>query len=77
MEMNYLLVAGIALFAAVLYLVLRKKSAKGKSIQLLKYTLLTAGVIYLSIDFFKQEKYVLMVVVILGSLAFFKLIKES
>jgi hypothetical protein len=77
MEMNYLLVAGIALFAAVLYLVLRKKSTKGKSIQLLKYAMLTAGVVYLSIDFYQKEKYVLMAVVIVGSLAFYKLIKES
>ncbi len=75
--MNYLLVAGIALFAAVLYLVLRKKSTKGKSIQLLKYAMLTAGVVYLSIDFYQKEKYVLMAVVIVGSLAFYKLIKES
>ncbi|GEM_PF-6843518 len=77
METNYLLIAGIAILAAVLYLVLRKKSAKGKSLQFLKYTLLTAGVMYLSIDFFQKEKYVLMVVVIIGSLAFYKLIKES
>jgi LPXTG-motif cell wall-anchored protein len=77
METSYLLIAGIAILAAVLYLVLRKKSAKGKSIQLLKYAMLTAGVVYLSIDFYQKEKYVLMVVVIVGSLAFYKLIKES
>ncbi len=77
MESNYLFVAAAAIIAALVYVFIRNKQIKWKWLQWLKYFFLTAGVLFLSIEFYSKEQYGFLIIVLMGALAFFKLIKDA
>ncbi len=77
MDTNYLFVVTASIVAALIYIVIRNNKFKGKWFQWFKYIAFSIGVLFLAIEFYKKEQYGFLVIVLLGALAFLKLLRDT
>lgn len=77
MDTNFIFIAAASIVAVLIYIVIRNNKFKGKWLQWFKYIAFTIGVLFLMIEFYKKEQYGFLVIVLLGALAFVKLLRDA
>jgi hypothetical protein len=77
MDTNYLIVAAFSIVAALIYIVIRNNQLKGNWLRWIKYIALTIGVLFLVMEFYNKQQYGYLTIVLLGALAFVKLLRDA
>jgi hypothetical protein len=77
MDTNYLIVAAFSIVAALIYIVIRNNQLNGNWLRWIKYIALTIGVLFLVMEFYNKQQYGYLTIVLLGALAFVKLLRDA